>query len=31
LGSDWPAIAETIRVFLTSDTTDPPPAPDRRR
>jgi pimeloyl-ACP methyl ester carboxylesterase len=28
LGSDWPAIAETIRVFLT---TDPPLAPDRRR
>jgi len=31
LGSDWPAIAETIRAFLTTDTTDPPPAPDRRR
>jgi pimeloyl-ACP methyl ester carboxylesterase len=31
LGSDWPAIAETIRVFLTIDTSDPPPAPDRRR
>jgi pimeloyl-ACP methyl ester carboxylesterase len=31
LGSDWPAIAETIRVFLTIDTTGPPPAPDRRR
>jgi pimeloyl-ACP methyl ester carboxylesterase len=31
LGSDWPAIAETIRVFLATDTTDPPPARYRRR